>query len=117
MEDVKFEASSTADHGNSMVCFRVSGAILHKESTVTITVLEKPACVQCTATKRSLENTQVAYEKDDIYGEENLALVQKLGYMAAPVVLVRDAEGNLVDHWAGFNPTKISELALVQKAA
>lgn len=84
---------------------------------MTVTVLSKPACVQCTATKRKLDTEEVGYDSDDIYSDSNFALVQELGYMSAPVVLVRDAEGNLVDHWAGFNPAKISELASVAKAA
>ncbi len=100
-----------------MACFRVSGAILHKESTVTITLLSKPACVQCAATERKLDAEKLPYAKEDIYEESNFATVQELKYMAAPVVLVRDAEGNITDHWAGFNPTKISELASELKAA
>jgi glutaredoxin-like protein NrdH len=73
--------------------------------------------VQCTATYRTLDNAEVGYESDDIYTEANLALVQELGYMAAPVVLVRDEEGNIADHWSGFRPDKITVLASSLKAA
>jgi glutaredoxin-like protein NrdH len=100
-----------------MVCFRVSGAILHKESTVTITVLSKPSCVQCTATYRKLDAEKLEYSPDDIYEESNLAVITELGYKAAPVVLVRDEAGTIIDHWAGFRPDKISGLASELKAA
>jgi glutaredoxin-like protein NrdH len=84
---------------------------------VTVTVLSKPACVQCTATYRTLDNEKVGYESDDIYTDGNLALVKELGYMAAPVVVVRDDEGNIADHWSGFRPDKITGLASTLKAA
>ena len=84
---------------------------------MTITVLSKPSCVQCNATYRQLDAEKIIYDVDDIYDETNLATIKELKYMAAPVVLVRDAEGSITDHWAGFNPTKISELASKLKAA
>ncbi|UVG35201.1 NrdH-like glutaredoxin [Microbacterium phage Cece] len=82
---------------------------------MTITVLSKDNCVQCNATYRRLDSTKVEYGVEDIY--ENLDVIQPLGYMAAPVVLVRDADGELVDHWAGFRPDKIEALAEQAKAA
>lgn len=84
---------------------------------MTITVLSKSNCVQCDATKRNLDNADVDYEVGDIYSDENLNLVTELGYKAAPVVIIRDAEGSILDHWSGFNPTKITELASQTKAA
>lgn len=84
---------------------------------MTITLLSKTPCVQCDATKRKLDADGLDYNKDDIYAEENMAIVAELGYMAAPVVLVRDSDGTIVNHWSGFNPTKIAELASELKAA
>lgn len=84
---------------------------------MTITLLSKPNCVQCKATERKLDGEKLDYTKEDIYDEANLATVQELKYMAAPVVLVRDADGAIIKHWAGFNPTAISELASELKAA
>lgn len=82
---------------------------------MTITLLSKESCIQCAATERTLDAEKVNYTTENIY--DNLDLVQSLGYMAAPVVVVRDTEGNIQDHWAGFNRDKISELASVLKAA
>jgi glutaredoxin-like protein NrdH len=47
-----------------------------------VTVYTKPACVQCNAT-----------------------YLKALGYMQAPVVVTDQ------DHWSGFRPDKIEELA------
>lgn len=84
---------------------------------MTITVLSKDRCVQCNATYRKLDAEKAVYDVHDIYSDENMALVTELGYMAAPVVLVRDESGEIVDHWSGFNPTRITEVASRLKAA
>jgi glutaredoxin-like protein NrdH len=61
-----------------------------------ITVYTKPSCVQCTATYRVLDLSQ---------DETALETVKELGYLQAPVVVTDD------EHWSGFRPDKISELA------
>lgn len=71
-----------------------------------VTVYSKPACVQCNATYRSLDQKGIAYEVEDISQDaEALERVRELGYMQAPVVITDDG-----DHWSGFRPDKISEL-------
>ena len=71
-----------------------------------IAVYSKPACVQCTATKRALDKQGIEYEIFDVSVDEKaLATVKELGYLQAPVVITGD------DHWSGFRPDKISELA------
>ncbi|MBE1513589.1 MULTISPECIES: glutaredoxin-like protein NrdH [Nesterenkonia] len=78
---------------------------------MSVTVYTKPACVQCNATYRALDKNGVTYETVDITQDaEALERLRALGYMQAPVVIT-DA-----DHWSGFRPDKISELA-VQHAA
>jgi glutaredoxin-like protein NrdH len=73
-------------------------------------LLSKPACVQCTATKRTFDSKGAEYKTTDLTQDADaLAEAKGLGYMAAPVVLVRDAVGNLVDHWSGFRPEKIAQ--------
>lgn len=79
---------------------------------MTVTVYTKPSCVQCNATYRGLNAAGINYEvKDMSQDEEALAHAKSLGYMAAPVVIAGD------DHWAGFRPDKIEELANILKAA
>lgn len=74
-----------------------------------VTVYTKPACVQCNATKRALTSKGITFSTIDVT-EDPAAYdyVTGLGYAAAPVVVVNSGE----DHWAGFQPDKISALAL-----
>lgn len=73
---------------------------------MTVTVYTKPSCVQCNATYRSLDSKGIEYNVVDLTEDADaLAAVRELGYQQAPVVI---AEG---DHWSGFRPDKIDELA------
>lgn len=74
---------------------------------MTITVYTKPACVQCNATYRALDKKGIAYDVVDIT-EDPAALetVKEMGYLQAPVIVAED------DHWSGFRPDKIDELAV-----
>lgn len=71
-----------------------------------VIVYTKPACVQCNATYRALDNKGIEYEVHDLSQDEvALARVKELGYLQAPVVVTDE------DHWSGFRPDKIAELA------
>jgi len=73
---------------------------------MSVTVYSKPSCVQCTATYRALEGKGIAYEIVDISKDEAaFAQVQALGYAQVPVVIAGS------NHWAGFRPDMISQLA------
>jgi glutaredoxin-like protein NrdH len=76
------------------------------EQKMSITVYTKPSCVQCNATYRALDAKGIEYEIHDL-SEDPTALeqVKALGYMQAPVVVTDE------DHWSGFRPDKIAELA------
>lgn len=73
---------------------------------MSITVYTKSRCVQCDATKRALNKSGIAYDLVDLT-EDELALeqVKALGYAQAPVVVTSN------DHWSGFRPDKLKELA------
>jgi glutaredoxin-like protein NrdH len=75
-----------------------------------VTVYTKPSCVQCNATYRHLDKRGISYNVVDLsQSPEALELVRALGYLQAPVVIVdNDLWG---DHWSGFRPDKIDELA------
>lgn len=79
---------------------------------MTVTVYTKPSCVQCNATYRALDAKGINYTITSL-ADDPIALerVKALGYMQAPVVIAGD------DHWSGFRPDKISELADKVKAA
>lgn len=49
---------------------------------------------------------------------EALELARSLGHLQAPVGIARDAQGNVLYSWAGFNPGRIDEfIALCEAAA
>ena len=71
-----------------------------------ITVYTKPACVQCVATKKALARAGLDYELVDIsLDEEAREYVLALGYLQAPVVVTG------AEHWSGFRPERIREMA------
>ena len=73
---------------------------------MSITVYTKPACVQCNATYKALDNAGLDYEIIDITEvPEARDYVMALGYLQAPVVV---ADG---EHWSGFRPDRIKALA------
>lgn len=76
----------------------------------TITVYTKPNCVQCDMTKRWLTKHGHPHTTIDLTQDPTaLAAVQALGYMAAPVVVVRDKNATTDVHWSGFQPAMLGE--------
>lgn len=81
---------------------------LESEKKLSITVYSKPNCPQCTATYRKLHSLGIPHESVDVLQDlEALSFIRSLGYSQAPVVIVRDSEGNIVKHWSGFRPDLI----------
>jgi glutaredoxin-like protein NrdH len=74
---------------------------------MTVTVYTKPACVQCDATKRTMDKLGISYEAIDVTANQDAfdMLVEK-GFKAMPVVNAGD------EWWSGFNPEKINGLVL-----
>jgi glutaredoxin-like protein NrdH len=69
-------------------------------------VYTNPNCVACDQTKRWLDKNNLDYDVVDLSKDsEALAMVQDLGFKAAPVVIT-DA-----DKWAGFRLDKLQALA------
>lgn len=79
---------------------------------MSITVYSKPACIQCVATYRALDQRGISYDVVDISEDADaLNVVRGLGYMQVPVIMTSD------DHWSGFRPDKINTLARETVAA
>lgn len=75
------------------------------------TVYSKPACTQCNATYRALDKKGFPYRSIDVSKDEAAREhSMSFGYMQAPVVVV-EKDGEVIDHWSGFNPEKIAEHA------
>ena len=73
---------------------------------MSITVYSKPRCPQCDATYRALDKAGIEYAVIDITEDAQAREhVMSLGYLQAPVVVA----GN--DHWAGYRPDRIKDLA------
>ena len=73
---------------------------------MTITIYSQPSCVQCTATYKALDKLGLDYDVVDLSTDADaLDPVQALGYQQAPGVMVDD------EHWSGFRPDKIADLA------
>jgi glutaredoxin-like protein NrdH len=72
-----------------------------------VTVYSKPACVQCTATKRWLESKGIDYVEDDAIA--NLDHIQALlQFKQAPVIRVVDSSGTAT-FWYGHNPDELAK--------
>ncbi len=73
---------------------------------MTVTIYSKPACQQCTATKRYLDARGVEYTSVDITEDADAyEYVTSLGYQQAPVVQAGERT------WSGFNPFELATLA------
>lgn len=73
--------------------------------THSITVYTKPDCVQCDRTFFLLNRADRDFEKFDVTEDEAaMSYVKNLGYLAAPVVVLTDVNGEVTDHWSGFRP-------------
>lgn len=75
------------------------------DDPMTVTLYSKPACQQCTATKRYLDQRDIEYTILDVT-EDAAAYdtVKALGYQQLPVVTVGDR------HWSGFNPFELASI-------
>ena len=75
-----------------------------------ITVYTKSGCPQCDATKRKLDNLHLTYIEVELTTEDNADartyVTGTLGYTSAPVVETSDG-----DHWSGYRPDRLQELA------
>jgi glutaredoxin-like protein NrdH len=76
---------------------------------MTITLLSKPGCVPCLATKRAFDSKGLEYEERDMSVDaEALDMAKSLGHMAAPVVIITETGEN----WSGFRPERIAALSV-----
>ena len=78
----------------------------------TVTLYSRPGCGPCTATRRAMDKAGLDYTGVDIsIDSEARDRVMALGYSSAPVVVAGQ------DHWSGFRPERIKNLATVGVAA
>ena len=71
------------------------------------TVYSKPNCMQCTFTKKFLDEKDISYTTYDVYeNEKALKTVKDLGFQSLPVVVI-DGE----KPFFGFRPDLLEKLA------
>lgn len=80
-----------------------------------ITVYSKPEdsipkCYSCDSTKKWLNKEGLEYTVLDLTSDESIEFAKNLGHQQAPVVVICDDSGTIIDHWSGFNPGKITAL-------
>ena len=79
----------------------------HVTPCVPITVYVLPFCARSLATVRELSRHGLDFDEVDLTTDPAArARVEALGYMRAPVVVAG------LDHWAGYNPERISRMAI-----
>lgn len=80
---------------------------------MTITVHTTPSCPQCITTKRFLDRRQAQYVTVDLAANATARayVMDELGYKAAPVVVIQDEDGNVIQHFAGFHPDLLAKYA------
>jgi glutaredoxin-like protein NrdH len=78
-----------------------------------VEVFSRPGCVQCKQTDKRLDARGITYTETNVEQNDNAReFVKGLGYLAAPVVVIRDRQtGEVVRHWSGFRPDDIDSLA------
>ena len=82
---------------------------------MTIEVYSKPSCIQCTQSKKRLEQLGLEYTETDIFENPDAYtfVTETLKFRAAPVIVVKNTNGEIVESWSGFNPEKIETLRTV----
>lgn len=79
---------------------------------MTIELYSKPACIQCNQSKKTLDKLGLDYIITDVTEDESAyEFVLSMGFRAAPVLVIKDSDGNILDKWSGFNPEKLNALS------
>lgn len=78
-------------------------------SSQEVTVYSKPSCVQCTATKRFLDDHDIPFIDGDAV--ENVEHIRALlPFVQAPIVKVVDTKLGTATFWYGHNPDHLNKL-------
>lgn len=73
-----------------------------------VTVYTQDHCVQCTYTKKRLDNLGIPYAEEPITDDVRAAAIE-LDMTTAPIVCV--SVDGVESWWAGYKPDRIDELA------
>lgn len=80
----------------------------------TVTLYTAPHCTDCTATALAMDRKHVPYASISLAAAPaSLDYVKGLGHQRAPVIVVQDDHGTVLDHWSGYRPDKLMHLTRV----
>lgn len=79
---------------------------------MTFDMYTQPGCQPCLATERKAVKHGIELNVTNIREDAGaVEFIKELGYNGTPVVVIRDEEGEIVDHWTGFSPDRIAKYA------
>ncbi|WP_144837197.1 glutaredoxin domain-containing protein [Kocuria rosea] len=77
----------------------------------TVTLYTAPHCTDCTAAAQAMDRKHVPYALISLAAAPtSLDYVKSLGHQRAPVTVVQNDHGTVVDHWSGYRPDKLLHL-------
>lgn len=77
----------------------------------TVTLYTAPHCTDCTAAAQAMDRKHVPYASISLTTTPaSLDYVKNLGHQRAPVTVVQDEHGAVLDHWSGYRPDKLMRL-------
>lgn len=71
-----------------------------------VQIFTKDHCPGCHATVRRARDCGLVFE--ELSATQNAQALKEAGFSAAPVVMVLDEAGGVLDAWSGYRPEKIS---------
>ncbi|KLU10368.1 MULTISPECIES: glutaredoxin domain-containing protein [Kocuria] len=78
----------------------------------TVTLYTAPHCTDCTAAAQAMDRKRIPYAPVSLATvPASLDYVKNLGHQRAPVTVIEDDHGAVVDHWSGYRPDKLMGLA------
>jgi glutaredoxin-like protein NrdH len=80
---------------------------------VTVTLYTLSGCVDCQAAGQAMDRKDISFGLIDVAAlPAAAAFIRSLGYQGVPVTVIRNVDGTVHDHWHGFRPDKVWDLAL-----
>lgn len=76
-----------------------------------IEVYSTPRCSACNFTKKTLDTKGVPYTEVPMDQEKIVWAKEQYGIMQAPLVLVKNRQGEVIRHWSGGNMAAVLEVA------
>lgn len=78
------------------------------EQKVTVRVYTAPSCIQCTMTKKLMNELGISFFEEDATQPTVTEAIKYLDFTQAPVIVAGESGD---DMWQGFQPARIKALA------